>query len=138
MRQAGSKSGESKEVITVSKKGEDKMAKQDYVGVLDVHPLDVHPYAPEWHSRKNRDSSGSCKEAGSFKFSIPEPAKEIRVSNDVWVSGKWGKASIGPRPLGGKYAGQVSPILGDNTVIDHHWHSIGRIDGNGYFNTSLF
>jgi hypothetical protein len=136
--QAGSKSGESKEVMTVSKKGEDKMAKQDYVGALDVHPLDVHPYAPEWHSRKNRDSSASYKEAGSFKFSISDSPKEISLSNDVWVSGKWGKASIGSRPLGGKYAGQMSPILGDGTVIDHHGHSIGRIDGNGYFNTRLF
>lgn len=112
------------------------MAKKDYIGVADVHVLDVHVNAPSWGGSKHNNLSERKEEL--FKFSISDSPKEISLSNDVWVSGKWGKASVGPRPLGGKYVGQRSPILGDDTVIDHHWHTIGRIDGNGYFNTRLF
>lgn len=66
-----------------------------------------------------------------FGFPLFDSGKEIRFSKDVWVSPN-GKTSMF-RPVGGERKGSISPLLGDDSVVDHNLRTIGRIDGNGYF-----
>lgn len=75
-----------------------------------------HDYVPGKKSSKNEDIF--------FKFSASDP-KNIRLSNDVWLSPS-GKISVGVRTLGSKCIGQKSPLIGDNSVFDHCRNFIGR------------
>ncbi len=82
-----------------------------------------HDYVPDRKSKK--------EESSSFAFPLFNSGKEVRYTNDVWV-GPNGKTSMF-RPVGGERKGSISPLLGDDSVVDHNLRTIGRIDGNGYF-----
>lgn len=75
-----------------------------------------HDYIPERKSSKEKD--------GFSNLSAFDP-KNIGLSNDVWMSDS-GSISVGYKMLGSKCIGQKSPLIGDNSVLDHRGNFIGR------------
>ncbi len=107
------------------------MAKKDYIGVADVHVLDVHvlggscskcrhDYIPESKSSKKKDESFGLLTPG-----MKTPYTYLYPPNDVWISPS-GKISVGYKTLGSRCIGQKSPLIGDNSVLDYRGNFIGR------------